>query len=177
VDAIIVVDLQRAFPVPADLEERIRVRAGRFPRRVFTRFVNPAGSLFRRKLDRRSCSPRDDDCELVIEPLSGDLVFDKPGYGLTPTHIKKLRAADIRHALVCGIDTDACVLGVMFSLFDAGIECSVDPSLCWSSAGLHHEALLIMEHQFGTPGDLLRTTIGQIQADEARGRQAVGPER
>lgn len=176
-DAVVIVDLQRAFPVPADVEERIRVRAARFPRRVFTRFVNPAGSLFRRKLDRRSCGPRDDDCELVITPSPGDFVFEKPGYGLSAAQIKKIRAADIRHVLVCGIDTDACVLGVMFSLFDAGIECSVDPSLCWSAAGLHDEALSIMEHQFGTPGDLLRTTLDQIQADEARARETVVPER
>lgn len=153
-DAVIIVDLQRAFAPPPDLVERIKARAAGFPRRVFTRFVNPPGSLLRRKLDRRSCAPGSAEAGLVLAPSAGDLVLDKPGYGLTGDAVRRLRADGVRHALVCGGDTDACLLGVVFSLFDGGIDCTVEPSLCWSASGLHDCALRILNEQFGTPADL-----------------------
>jgi hypothetical protein len=52
---------------------------------------------------------------------------------------------------VCGIDTDAGVLGVMFSLFDAGITCHVKENLCWSSTGLQREGMAIIREQFPAP--------------------------
>lgn len=153
-DALVIVDLQRAFNPPADLVARIRERADQFPLCIFTRFVNPPGSLVRRKLDRQSCAPGTPEGELAIAPKPGDLVLEKFGYGLDPLGVRRLREAGLRHVLVCGGDTDACVLGVVFSLFDAGIDCSVDPALCWSSSGLHAPAMKIIAQQFGTPADL-----------------------
>jgi nicotinamidase-related amidase len=50
--------------------------------------------------------------------------------------------------VVCGVDTDACVLGVMFSLFDAGIVCHAKEDLCWSSTGLQQSGLKIIREQF-----------------------------
>lgn len=149
-DAIVIVDLQKAFPIPTDLIRRIEERARAFPLRVFTRFVNLPDSLFRRKLDRSSCQPGDPAGELVLTPGPDDLVLEKAGYGLGAEHIATLRAANLRRVLVCGVDTDACVLGVTFSLFDAGIDCEVEPDLCWSSVGLHENALKIIRAQFGT---------------------------
>jgi nicotinamidase-related amidase len=153
-DALVIVDLQRVFDPPAELVARIRARADQFPLCIFTRFVNPPNSLVRRKLNRQSCAPGNPDGELVISPKPGDLVIEKFGYGFDALALRRLREAGVRHVLVCGGDTDACVLGVVFSLFDAGIDCSVDPSLCWSSAGLHDEAMKVIAQQFGTPADL-----------------------
>ena len=129
----------------------MRRYARRFPRRIFTRFVNPRGSLFRTKLKRHSCLPGTEDLELLIAPANGDIVFSKQGYGLSAAAIRRLKAMGIKRATVCGIDTDACVLGVMFSLFDAGIECRVKRDLCWSSSGLHREGMAIIEEQFPAP--------------------------
>lgn len=145
---LIIVDLQRAFPVPKRIVDRIRRYSRRFARRVFTRFVNPKGSLFRRLMDMHVCAPGSPDLELLITPGDGDLVFNKQGYALTRGHIARLKRLGVTRATVCGIETDACVLGVMFSLFDAGIECRVQPDLCWSSTGLHREGLKIIETQF-----------------------------
>ena len=77
----------------------------------------------------------------------------KCGYGLEPRDVRKLLARGIRRVTVCGIDTDACVLGVMFSLWDAGIECHVKEDLCWSSTGprLHRAGMTIIEQQFPPP--------------------------
>jgi nicotinamidase-related amidase len=149
-DAIIIVDLQKAFPVPQDVIRKIEQRSRDFPLRVFTKFLNEPDSLFCRKLQRTSCLPGTAERELLIEPRPGDLVLDKTGYGFTAEQIEQLRNAGVEKALVCGVDTDACVLGVVFTLFDAGIDCEVDPGLCWSSTGLQHEALTIVREQFGT---------------------------
>jgi nicotinamidase-related amidase len=149
--ALVIVDVQCAFSIPPKLVAKIKTYARNFHCRVFTRFVNPPGSLFRQKLKQHSCAPGSQDTELLIEPAKGDLVFDKAGYGLSPRDIAKLRRRGIKNVVVCGIDTDACVLGVMFSLFDAGIECHVKKDLCWSSSGLQREALKIIESQFPSP--------------------------
>jgi nicotinamidase-related amidase len=150
-EPLIVVDVQRAFSPPPDFIERLRRYARRFSCRIFTRFENPDGSLFRKILKQRSCAPGSADTALIIPPEKGDLVITKRGYGLQPGHIRRLRAIGVKRATVCGLDTDACVLGVMFSLFDAGIECRVKPELCWSSSGLQREGMKIIEQQFPPP--------------------------
>ncbi len=149
--ALIIVDLQKAFPAPPSLIRKIRAYSRRFDCRVFTRFINPPDSLFRKKLGIRSCLPGTADVTLEFEPEKGDLVFSKTGYGLKPSQIAKLRALGIKKATVCGVDTDACVLGVLFSLFDGGIDCTVKRQLCWSSNGLHQEAMKIIAKQFPPP--------------------------
>lgn len=150
-EPLIIVDLQKGFPPPPAFIERVRRYSRRFKRRIFTRFINPPGSLFRTKLKQRSCAPGSEDTELLIAPDDGDIVLSKQGYGLSPAAIKRIRRLGAKRVTVCGIDTDACVLGVMFSLFDAGIECRVRPDLCWSSSGLHSEAMKIIKEQFPPP--------------------------
>ncbi len=134
-------------------ENRVEPSSERFssiPTTLFTKFLNDPNSLFCRKLKFGSCLPGAPERELSLSPRPGDIIFDKSGYGLTAAHIEQLKKIGIRKALVCGVDTDACVLGVVFSLFDAGIDCEVDPDLCWSSTGLQGAALTILREQFGT---------------------------
>ena len=147
--ALMIIDVQEAFNVPAALIDRIRARATEFPLRVFTQFINPPGTLFRKKLNQRNCAPGDPAIRLVIAPQAGDVVLQKSGYGLTPEHIQILRNQAVTEVTVGGVDTDACVLGVMFSLWDNRIDCHIDPTLCWSSTGLHEKALEIAFKQFG----------------------------
>lgn len=150
-EPLIIVDLQKAFPPPPKFVERVRRYSRRFKQRIFTRFVNPEGSLFRTKLKQSSCLPGSPDLDLLIQPDKNDIVLSKQGYGLSAAAIKRLRAMGVKRATVCGVDTDACVLGVMFSLFDAGIECRVKKGMCWSSSGLHREGMKIIEEQFPPP--------------------------
>jgi nicotinamidase-related amidase len=150
-EALIIVDLQCAFLVPPPLVERIKRYAKRFRRRVFTRFVNPPGSQFRKVLKMDCCAPGSMDTELLIHPEKNDLVLSKPSYGLTAAQISRLKRLGVRKAIVCGVETDACVLAVMFSLFDGGIECRAEPALCWSSTGLHREGTKILTTQFPKP--------------------------
>ncbi|MES2695004.1 MAG: isochorismatase family cysteine hydrolase [Verrucomicrobiota bacterium] len=150
--ALLIVDVQRAFEPPPAFIEKLRRYSRRFPCRIFTRYINPAGSLFRRLLKQKCCAPGSRDTQLVIQPEPNDLVFDKRAkYGLSPRQIAQLKRRRIRRITVCGLDTDACVLGVMFSLFDNGIECHLKEDMCWSSSGLHKPALAIIREQFPEP--------------------------
>ncbi len=148
---LVIVDVQQAFSIPPKIVEAIRRYSRRFERRIFTQFINPPGSLFRKKLDQHSCAPGSDDLRLLVAPEPGDIVIRKAGYGLKAGDIRRLKSAGVERAIVCGIDTDACVLGVMFSLFDAGIVCHVKENLCWSSTGLHQEGMDIIREQFPPP--------------------------
>jgi nicotinamidase-related amidase len=149
--ALVVVDVQKAFDVPPEIVDGIRRYVRRFEHRIFTQFVNPPGSLFRKNLDQHSCAPGSEDVRLLVEPAPGDIVIKKAGYGLKERDLRRLKAAGVRKAIVCGIDTDACVLGVMFSLFDAGIVCHAKENLCWSSTGLHEAGMKIIREQFPAP--------------------------
>lgn len=147
--ALMIVDVQQAFEPPPEFVAGLEAYARRFPCRVFTRFVNPAGSMFRRVLKQKCCAPGSADLGFLLPPRRGDVVLEKKGhYGLSPTHLSRLHARRIRKITVCGLDTDACVLGVMFSLFDGGIECHLKEDMCWSSSGLHQAALAIARAQF-----------------------------
>ncbi len=149
--ALMIVDVQAAFAPPPAFVEKLRRYSRRFPCRVFTRYLNPPGSVFRRVLKQKCCAPGSPDTALLIAPDRGDLVIDKPGYGLKPADLRRLHRRRIREITVCGLDTDACVMGVMFSLFDAGIVCHLKEEMCWSSSGLHRSAVAIVRAQFPEP--------------------------
>ena len=148
--ALMIVDVQQAFQPPMDFVLKLDAYAQKFPCRVFTRFINPPGSMFRKALKENSCMPGSADTALLLLPKPGDLIIDKMArYGLEARHLKQLHALKIKKVTVCGLDTDACVLGVMFSLFDAGIECHLKENMCWSaSRSLHKAALQIARSQF-----------------------------
>jgi len=147
--AVMIIDVQQAFDPPAAFVRKVETYSRRFPCRIFTRFINPAGSMFREVLKQNSCAPASDDTNLLIKPNSQDIVLNKIArYGLSPHHLQRLRERRITRVTVCGLDTDACVLGVLFSLFDAGIRCHLKETMCWSSSGLHQPALKIIRSQF-----------------------------
>lgn len=148
-ELIIVVDVQAAFPIPPKVVADIEAYSKTFRRRIFTKFLNPPDSLFRTALHRDACAPGSPDLRLLIPPSADDWVFNKASYGLSPHHLRRIQKLRVKKADICGVDTDACVLGVMFSLFDAGILPKVRPNLCWSSQELDYEALRIMQTQFG----------------------------
>lgn len=147
-----IVDVQRAFDPPPAFIQKLARYSRRFPCRIFTRYVNPPGSAFRRLLKQKCCAPDTEDVALLIPPDPGDMVLDKVArYGLTRRQIAQLKRRRITRVTVCGLDTDACVLGVMFSLFDEGIECHLKEEMCWSSSGLHKPAIAIVRAQFPAP--------------------------
>jgi nicotinamidase-related amidase len=146
--ALMIVDVQAGFEPPPQFVKKLRRYSRYFSCRIFTRYVNPPESMFRKVLKQKSCAPGSPDTILLLSPEPGDLVIEKASYGLKPRDITQLRRRKIRQITVCGLDTDACVLGVMFSLFDAGIICHLKENMCWSSSGLHKAAVQITRAQF-----------------------------
>jgi nicotinamidase-related amidase len=148
-DAILIVDLQAGFKPPTSLVKQIEKYSLTFRRRIFTKFINPPGSMFRQQLDYHALAPGTAETQLLIRPTISDLVFKKASYGLRAHHVIKLKSLNLREIVVCGVDTDACVLAALFSIFDAGIRARVKPEFCWSSGGLHRMALKVIRRQFG----------------------------
>lgn len=146
--ALMIVDVQRGFSPPPAFVDKLRRYSRRFHCRVFTQFINPPGSMFREVLKEKSCAPGTPDIDLLIVPEIGDLVFQKASYGLSQRHLRELKKRRINRLTISGLDTDACVMGVMFSLFDAGIVCHLKETMCWSSSGLHRAAMSIIRAQF-----------------------------
>ena len=65
--------------LPPALVEKMRRYAKRFRLRVFTRFENTPGSLFRRELKQHCCAPGSEDSTLLIAPEKRDVVITKRG--------------------------------------------------------------------------------------------------
>ena len=130
-----VVDVQEPLPIPDGLVQRIERFARRFTLRVFTLFVNQPESPAPHMPELGRASKR---VKLRLKPRPGDMVIRKSGYGLAAAAIRRLKSAGVKRASVCGVETDACVMGVMFSLLDNGIEPELVERLCWSSS--RHEA-------------------------------------
>jgi nicotinamidase-related amidase len=146
---LVIVDVQAAFMIPPRKLAAIERYSRQFERRIFTRFVVRPHSVFSDVMGFDSCAPGSPDLRLLIEPSKNDIVFDKQGYGLSEKQIQKLRKLKIRQVMVCGMDTDACVLATMFSLIDGGIAPRVAPArYCHSNQNLDTEARKIMAMQF-----------------------------
>lgn len=81
---------------------------------------------------------------------NGSLVFSHYGYLLPQDIISHLQS--YQTVGVCGFDTDACVLGAMYSLWENNIHPILFEKYCFSCGGkeLHENAVRIMERQFGT---------------------------
>jgi nicotinamidase-related amidase len=62
--------------------------------------------------------PAPDDDSLI----AADHIFIKHGYAPTPETISHLKSLAPDRVLVCGIQTDTCVLAAGFALFDAGLQ-------------------------------------------------------
>lgn len=55
--ALPIVDVQRAFAPPPVFLRKLERYSGRFSCRIFTRYLNPAGSAFRRLLKQNAVRP------------------------------------------------------------------------------------------------------------------------
>jgi len=146
---IIIVDVQEGSVIPTELVERIEKASRHFKKRVFTKFVNREDSLFHKQLGWKGGPKTADEVRLLIKPRSDDLELVKYGYGLPEQLLSQLKTLGCDEFVVCGAETDACVLAVLFSLFDAGIRARVETTLC--NGKLNDQAFAIMTRQFRWP--------------------------
>lgn len=138
---LLIVDLQEGFHPSDGLVSGISNLSRLFDNIVMTRFSNLEGSLYREVLGWSG-----DGGNLVLDP-PGSIILEKYGYGLSASHLDRMRCLCCAEWHVCGLETDACVLACCFSLWDAGMRPVLHPELCESP--LHKEGILIASRQFG----------------------------
>jgi nicotinamidase-related amidase len=149
--ALVVVDVQQFFlyDAPDELPQKIadHIQSNSYDTIAFTVFKNTPDSNFVRSLNWSKCD-RDEDARLPDEfkpYIATDNVFERATFsGFSGTGLDEyLRDRHIKEITICGVDTDACVLGTAFSAFDNGYLINVDFNLTYSGGGLEREARAI----------------------------------
>ena len=114
-DALLVVDVQTAFALPATMIEAIASLARRLPSVATVELHDETATPFAAQL---GWTPPGADAPLV----GTDAVFVKHGYLPPAGLVGWFRARAIERVLVCGVQTDTCCLAAGFMLFDAGLR-------------------------------------------------------
>lgn len=118
---------------------------------VFTKLINSEKSYFSKKLNWHRMTTKEEQ-ELIIEPGTSDIVLRKELYS---AYCPELERILINHAVkeivLCGLDSDACIMATAFDLFDAGFNVKIASDACSSSGGkqIDDAAKLIMARSFG----------------------------
>ena len=150
---IIIVDMQKGFinENTEHLIEKINnyLKANKFDNVFYTRYLNYEDSMFVKYLNWKEMFDEDNQ-KIVVDVLPNSTIFNKYGYGLTTEMINEIKKRNIDEIEVCGVNTDACVLAIMFNLFDNNINPIVNESLCGSSIGndYHLSALKVISGSF-----------------------------
>jgi nicotinamidase-related amidase len=151
--ALIVVDVQKFFlyAAPDDLVAKIvrHIRKHDYDAIAFTVFKNNLESNFVKSLNWTKCS-RDEDTILPREfdpYINAQNVVSRSTYSaFSGTNLDQyLRERNIDTVVLCGVDTDACVLATAFSAFDLGYKIRVDFAITYSNGELEDEARAILE--------------------------------
>ena len=112
--ALLIIDVQPSFSPPAWLVAGINALLGTMPSIALVERHLESVTPFERQLGWK---PGPDDDSLI----AADHVHVKHGYAPTPETIAHLKGLNADRVLVCGIQTDTCVLAAGFALFDAGL--------------------------------------------------------
>jgi nicotinamidase-related amidase len=162
-DLLVVVDVQNGF-VNADschVVEPIRAFAESWIHHggqvVATKFINEIGSPWEvlTHWTRLQKSPETDlhpTVRSLFESSKQIRVVEKNIYSsLTEEVAEIVRSTSVKRALICGIDTDACVLKTAVDFFESGIVPIVLTDLCASHAGpeIHDAGLLLIGRFIG----------------------------
>ncbi|MEH2513843.1 nicotinamidase-related amidase [Nitrobacteraceae bacterium AZCC 1564] len=143
--ALLVVDVQPSFSVPTEIVQGISELARMLPSVATVERHDESITPFERQLGWRP-GPADDSL------VPTDRTFIKHGYLPPVAAIGYLRDLQVDRVLVCGIQTETCVLAAGFALFDAGLHPTL---LKWLTVGssLDRSGELgarLWEHHFGS---------------------------
>ncbi len=176
-EPLLVVDVQRCFindytkHIPAKVADLLASDA--YGPLIFTRFVNPPNSPFRRLLEWHECES--EPGTLLVDEIARaaehGTTFVKQGHaGVSDELREHLRGLGIERITIVGIDTDMCVPKTAMDVFDLGITPVVLSDCCASTAGLqaHLAGLAILSRNIG-PHQLRPSGLGgsEIAAPEA----------
>ncbi|RMR07935.1 Hydrolase [Pseudomonas savastanoi pv. glycinea] len=111
---LLIVDIQSTFSPPEWLVDGARALSARIFTIASVELHDEQVTPFHRQL---GWHPAAED-ESLIE---ADKVFVKHGYGQTAETIAYLKQLGVERVLVCGMQTETCLLAAGFALFDAGL--------------------------------------------------------
>ena len=111
---LLVVDVQSTFSPPAWLVQGVNELSARMPSLATLELHDETRVPFMGQL---GWHPAEHDSCLV----QVDRVFVKNGYVLSPQALAHIQQARPERVLVCGVQTETCVLAAGFALFDAGL--------------------------------------------------------
>lgn len=152
-NALLVIDVQNYFlkDAPNDLPQRIvgHQAALNYDHVVFTIFKNSPDSNFVSSLKWDKCNT---DQDTLLPPdfdtlVTDHNVFKRAAYSAFKTtglH-EYLQALGTERLILCGVDSDACVLATAFEAFDLGYHVKINFDLTYSSNDLHGAAQRIAE--------------------------------
>ncbi len=154
---LVLIDVQNGFLSPRTKQIPKRIKAlierSSFDYIVATRFVNTMGSPYVNLLGWTGLMERAEQALHDVIVNYADRVFTKNGYTcFTPAFIRFVRENKIERLVVCGIDTDCCVLKSAIDAFERGIRCDVVCDCCASNGGKksHNAALLVLNRTIGS---------------------------
>ncbi len=104
-----------------------------------------------------------------LQPVAGELVIDKPGYGaFFRTSLQdELQRRGITRLLLCGVTTEVCVHSTLREAVDRGLRCVLVSDGCAASdPALQAPALQMLRVEGGIFGEL--ATAAEVVADIAR---------
>ncbi|WP_447591552.1 isochorismatase family protein [Aquipseudomonas campi] len=111
---LLIVDVQATFNPPDWLVAGIRPLLSLLPSVATVELHDEQRTPFSRQLGWKPATT--DQCL-----VDADMVFIKHGYSPSAETIEHLKQFNPDRVLVCGIQTDTCVLAAGFMLFDAGL--------------------------------------------------------
>ncbi|MEE1868359.1 MULTISPECIES: isochorismatase family protein [Pseudomonas] len=112
---LLIVDVQSTFSPPEWLVDGVRALSERILTIASVELHDEGITPFQKQL---GWHPAAEDESLV----EADRVFVKHGYGQTGETIEYIKQLGVERVLVCGIQTETCVLAAGFALFDAGLS-------------------------------------------------------
>ena len=139
-EALLIVDIQATFAPPDWLVDGARSLLGRMPSVATVERHDESRTPFLRQL---GWSPAPSDESLV----QADRVFVKYGYAPTRETIEHLGSLKPDRVLVCGLQTETCVLAAGFALFDAGLQPTLITDLTVGSS-LDELGVALWQHHF-----------------------------
>lgn len=157
---LFIVDVQNGFitdasahvvPRVADLGEKWGQLGGHI---VCSRYHNYTGSNLERLMNWRYLydSPDTDLVPQLDSIVTKAATIDKQTYsGLTRDMLQLIRRNRWTDIIICGIDTDLCVLATVMNTFDQGLTPWVitDASASTGGSEVHEAALLVMARAIG----------------------------
>ncbi len=144
--------MQHAFFPPQRLVAGIQGEIVAAEAVVATQWLNTPTSPWVTRMGYEGAMRETDAANLAIHVPTRTTIVPRTRYGLAEEDLALLQQQQVDRWSLCGVETDACVMAVAFSLWDAEVPFQVLSHLCWTSAGdaWHYQALAMMRRQFGT---------------------------